>query len=143
MCVCVHVCACVCMCVHVCACVCMCVWCVHVGEREGENPFVVLQYHYLVFVCISLQGWSDTYLRWSPRGSYLATFHVPKGIAVWGAVDFKRIQRFLHPGAQMVDFSPCEKCVPCTIQWNLSIEDTTGTQLTVLYTVEPLYTGHH
>ena len=29
------------------------------------------------------------------------------------------------------------------IQWNLSIQDTTGTQLVVLYTVEPLYTGHH
>ena len=29
------------------------------------------------------------------------------------------------------------------IQWNLSIEDTSGTQLAVLYTVEPLYRGHH
>ena len=28
-------------------------------------------------------------------------------------------------------------------QWNLSIEDTIGTQLAVLYTVEPLYRGHH
>ena len=29
------------------------------------------------------------------------------------------------------------------IQWNLSIEATIGTQLAVLYTVEPLYSGHH
>ena len=29
------------------------------------------------------------------------------------------------------------------IQWNLSIEDTAGAQLAVLYTVEPLYRGHH
>ena len=29
------------------------------------------------------------------------------------------------------------------LQWNLSIEDTIGTQLAVLYTVEPLYRGHH
>ena len=29
------------------------------------------------------------------------------------------------------------------IQWNLSIEGTTGTQLAALYTVEPLYRGHH
>ena len=29
------------------------------------------------------------------------------------------------------------------IQWNLSIQDTIGTQLAVLYTVEPLYTGHY
>ena len=29
------------------------------------------------------------------------------------------------------------------IQWNLSIEDTTGPQVAVLYTVEPLHRGHH
>ena len=29
------------------------------------------------------------------------------------------------------------------IQWVLSIEDTIGTQLAGLYTVEPLYRGHH
>ena len=29
------------------------------------------------------------------------------------------------------------------IQWNLSIVDTIGAQLAVLYTVEPLYRGHH
>ena len=29
------------------------------------------------------------------------------------------------------------------IQWNLSIVDTTGAQLAVLYKVEPLYSGHH
>ena len=29
------------------------------------------------------------------------------------------------------------------IQWNLSIEDIIGTQLAVLYRVEPLYRGHH
>ena len=39
------------------------------------------------------------------------------------------------------------RCMPqyylLYIQWNLSIEDTIGTQLAVLYTVEPLYRGHH
>ena len=29
------------------------------------------------------------------------------------------------------------------IEWNLCIEDTIGTQLAVLYRVEPLYRGHH
>ena len=29
------------------------------------------------------------------------------------------------------------------IQWNLCLEDTIGTQLVVLYTVEPLSRGHH
>ena len=29
------------------------------------------------------------------------------------------------------------------VQWNLSIKDTIGTQLAVLYTVEPFYSGRH
>ena len=29
------------------------------------------------------------------------------------------------------------------VQWNLSIEDTIGTRLAVLYRVEPLYRGQH
>ena len=36
-----------------------------------------------------------------------------------------------------------EYIVTIGIQWNLSIENTIGTQLGVLYTVEPLYRGHH
>ena len=36
------------------------------------------------------------------------------------------------------------KCIPSScVQWNLSIVDTAGTQLAVLYTMEPLYRGHH
>ena len=39
------------------------------------------------------------------------------------------------------------KCVEAMhaqrLQWHLSTDDTTGTQLAVLYTVEPLYSGHH
>ena len=31
----------------------------------------------------------------------------------------------------------------CTCVCNLSIQDITGTQLGVPYTMEPLYTGHH
>ena len=33
--------------------------------------------------------------------------------------------------------------MPLKLQWDLCIEDTIGTQLAVLYTVEPLYRGHH
>ena len=47
-------------------------------------------------------------MRWSPRGTYLATFHM-KGIALWGGENFKQIQRFSHSGVQLIDFSPCER----------------------------------
>ncbi|XP_034293772.1 eukaryotic translation initiation factor 3 subunit B [Pantherophis guttatus] len=52
--------------------------------------------------------WTETYVRWSPRGTYLATFH-QRGIALWGGEKFKQIQRFSHPGVQLIDFSPCER----------------------------------
>jgi len=52
--------------------------------------------------------WTETYVRWSPQGNYLATFH-QKGIALWGGDGFKQIMRFSHIGVQLIDFSPCEK----------------------------------
>lgn len=62
-----------------------------------------------ISLCIcALQRWTETYTRWSPKGSYLATFH-SKGIALWGGEKFKQIQRFAHPGVQLIDFSPCER----------------------------------
>merc|ERR1711868_85970 len=53
-------------------------------------------------------GWTETYVRWSPKGTYLATFH-SRGIALWGGQAFKQIQRFSHNGVHFIDFSPCER----------------------------------
>jgi len=52
--------------------------------------------------------WTETYVRWSPQGTYLATFH-QKGIALWGGPKFSQISRFSHTGVQLIDFSPCER----------------------------------
>merc|ERR1719357_2462040 len=52
--------------------------------------------------------WTETYVRWSPLGTYLATFHT-RGIALWGGDDFHQISKFAHPGVQYIEFSPCEK----------------------------------
>ena len=54
--------------------------------------------------------WTDTYIMWSPEGSYLATFH-RQGIALWGGDDFGRLHRFNHTNVQLIDFSPGEKYV--------------------------------
>lgn len=53
------------------------------------------------------ENFTDTFLKWSPLGTYVVTFHKP-GVAVWGGDTFVRIQRFPHPGTQFVEFSPCE-----------------------------------
>ena len=52
--------------------------------------------------------WSDRFVLWSPRGSYLATVH-RQGVALWGGPEFVRLRRFAHAGVQRVDFSPAEK----------------------------------
>ena len=52
--------------------------------------------------------WSDRFVLWSPRGSYLATVH-RQGVALWGGSGFERLRRFAHAGVQRVDFSPAEK----------------------------------
>jgi len=54
--------------------------------------------------------WTESYIRWSPQGSFLATCH-SKGIALWGGPNFQKVARFSHPGVQYIDFSPCEKYI--------------------------------
>jgi len=54
------------------------------------------------------ERWTETYIQWSPLGTYIATIH-SKGIAFWGGQNFEQIKRFAHTGVQMIDFSPCER----------------------------------
>jgi len=56
----------------------------------------------------SRERWTETYVRWSPLGTYLATFHT-RGIALWGGENFTQISKFAHPGVQFIEFSPNEK----------------------------------
>lgn len=72
----------------------------------------------LFLVCYSIKdfgrlNWSDGPSVWSPRGTYVATFH-GRGIKIWGRlenegdVDWVIVMRFEHPNVSLVDFSPCE-----------------------------------
>jgi len=54
------------------------------------------------------ERWTESYVKWSSQGSYLATCH-SRGIAIWGGPGFQKVARFNHPGVQFIDFSPCEK----------------------------------
>jgi translation initiation factor 3 subunit B len=60
------------------------------------------------------KGWTETYTQWSPLGTYLASMHGP-GVALWGGASFDRINRFAHPGANLIDFSPNERYL---ISWS-------------------------
>ncbi|EDO38554.1 predicted protein, partial [Nematostella vectensis] len=70
-------------------------------------------------------NWTEMYAQWSPKGTYLATFH-KQGIALWGGEDFKRIMRFNHPGVQLIDFSPCERYLVSFSPIVTNTEDPTG-----------------
>jgi translation initiation factor 3 subunit B len=52
--------------------------------------------------------WTETYVQWSPRGTYLATIHM-QGVALWGGPSWSKIMRFFHPGVKPIDFSPNER----------------------------------
>lgn len=52
-------------------------------------------------------GWTESFVQWSPRGTYLTSVH-GQGVQLWGGPTWKRIMRFAHPFVNLVDFSPCE-----------------------------------
>ncbi len=52
--------------------------------------------------------WSDSYVRWSPKGTYLATFH-HQGILLWGGPSWKKLRKFGVAGVVDILFSPGEK----------------------------------
>ena len=58
----------------------------------------------------SREKWTETRFQWSPKGTYLATFH-ERGIALWAGENYKQFMRFAHSGVQLIDFSPCEKFI--------------------------------
>lgn len=44
-----------------------------------------------------MQYWTESFVQWSPLGTYLATVH-RQGAAVWGgASTFNRLMRYAHP----------------------------------------------
>ncbi|EGX50728.1 hypothetical protein AOL_s00054g814 [Orbilia oligospora ATCC 24927] len=57
---------------------------------------------------VERQFWTESFVRWSPLGTYLTSLH-PQGVQLWGGSSWKRMARFPHPAVNLVDFSPNEK----------------------------------
>lgn len=51
---------------------------------------------------------TENFIKWSPLGTYIVTFH-KQGVVLWGGPNFSKVNKFPHPGTQIVDFSPCEQ----------------------------------
>ncbi|SCW01430.1 LAFE_0D12398g1_1 [Lachancea fermentati] len=54
------------------------------------------------------KNWSNTTVKFSPKGTYLFSFH-NQGVASWGGKNFDRLQRFFHPQTKALSVSPTEK----------------------------------
>ncbi|KAJ1979074.1 Translation initiation factor 3 subunit b [Dimargaris xerosporica] len=58
-------------------------------------------------VLCSRQGWTENFLQWSPKGTFLTTYHL-QGVALWGGDSWKKILRLIHPNVKFVEYSPNE-----------------------------------
>ncbi|KAK9467641.1 hypothetical protein V1512DRAFT_261633 [Lipomyces arxii] len=56
---------------------------------------------------VNRPNWTERNVVWSPLGTYLCSVH-EQGIQLWGGEQFSRKARLVHPGVQLLDFSPCE-----------------------------------
>eukprot|EP00899_Mesostigma_viride_P013900 jgi/Mesvir1/22510/Mv18538-RA.2 len=52
--------------------------------------------------------WTESFVQWGPRGSFLATLHRP-GVALWGGPSWSKLCRLEHHGVRLIDISPAEK----------------------------------
>lgn len=73
---------------------CLSEFCSALSPARSLHPVLI------VMPVVSLQVykrsfWTESFVQWSPKGSYLGTVHT-RGVAVWGGPSFARLQRFTH-----------------------------------------------
>lgn len=67
-------------------------------------------------------GWTETFVQWSPLGTYLTSVHA-QGVQLWGGPSWIRQRRFAHPFVNMVAFSPNENYLVTWSNRPISIPD--------------------
>lgn len=78
---------------------------IHAGEklsvswfRKDGNPRPVIQ----------RERMTESYARWSPKGTYLLTIH-PQVVTLHAGPNFDQVAQFAHDNVDFVDFSPNER----------------------------------
>ena len=89
-----------------------------IGDHEGRDQFVMYRGdHVGVFwnensaapeQVVDRMHWTESFVQWSPKGTYLTSMHT-QGVQLWGGLNWSRQKRFMHPGVNLVDFSPDER----------------------------------
>ncbi|GKT40654.1 eukaryotic translation initiation factor 3 subunit B [Colletotrichum spaethianum] len=71
---------------------------------------------------VDRQNWTDSFIRWSPQGTYLTSVHA-QGVQIWGGASWSRQKRFPHPFVTFCDWSPSEKYLVTWSARPISIPD--------------------
>ncbi|KAL2144357.1 hypothetical protein VTI28DRAFT_9181 [Corynascus sepedonium] len=71
---------------------------------------------------VDRQQWTETFVQWSPLGTYLTSVHA-QGVLLWGGASWSRLRRFAHPFVNLVAFSPNEKYLVTWSNRPISIPD--------------------
>ncbi|QUC20987.1 uncharacterized protein UV8b_05228 [Ustilaginoidea virens] len=79
---------------------------------------------------VDRQHWTETFLQWSPLGTYLTSIHA-QGVQLWGGHSWSRQARFAHPYVNLVAFSPNEKYLVTWSNRPISIPETGHPALSV------------
>ncbi|CRK23796.1 hypothetical protein BN1708_013805 [Verticillium longisporum] len=59
---------------------------------------------------VDRQHWTESFVQWSPLGTYLTSVHA-QGVQLWGGASWSRQRRFAHPFVNLIAFSPNEKYI--------------------------------
>ncbi|KAK3320123.1 eukaryotic translation initiation factor 3 subunit B [Cercophora scortea] len=71
---------------------------------------------------VDRQHWTETFVQWSPQGTYLTSVHA-QGVQFWGGPSWTRQKRFAHPFVNLVAFSPNENYMVTWSNRPISIPD--------------------
>lgn len=71
---------------------------------------------------VDRQHWTETFVQWSPLGTYLTSIHA-QGVQLWAGPSWTRQARFAHPFVNMIAYSPHEKYLVTWSNRPISIPD--------------------
>jgi translation initiation factor 3 subunit B len=102
------------------------------GDHEGRDQFVMYRGDNVgVFwnenaaqpePVVDRMHWTESFVQWSPKGTYLTSMHT-QGVQLWGGPNWSRQKRFMHPGVNLVDFSPDERYLTTWSHRPMQIEE--------------------
>jgi translation initiation factor 3 subunit B len=106
------------------------------GDEDGRDQFVMYRGDNVgVFwnereaqpeAVVDRQHWTESFVQWSPKGTYLTSMH-NQGVQLWGGPNWSRQKRFMHPGVNLVDFSPDERYITTWSHRPMEVDETNPT----------------